>query len=141
MEEKRKIIADAIYHVNEKKRAVTCQIKSRGDSVYGVAKCAPDDKWDVERGKEIASYRAEVAQRKRDLGNTNVVIEELQSIIRNQEYQVQHGYMRRSQISRHWEHFLIEALDEKKSQLENIKYCNKMIKKLTADADKEESLL
>lgn len=130
MEEKRKIIADAIYHVNEKKRAVTCQIKSMGENIYGVAKCSPEDKWDVEKGKEIASYRAEIAQRKRDLRNTNSVIQELQMIINNFNYQVEHKFMKRSEVSRHWEHFLIEALEEKRRQIENIKFCESQIKEL-----------
>lgn len=138
IDERRKILADAEYFVNEKKRAVTCKIKSRGDSIYGVAKCSDTDKWDAEKGKEIASYRAEIAQRKRDLQNTESVIKELQMTINNLEYQVQHGFLKRSAVSRHWEHFLIEALDERKSQRENIKYCQKMIKILTADADNKQ---
>lgn len=138
-----KIMADAVYHVNEKKRSVTCQINSRGEHIYGVSKCSPDDEWDVDLGKAIASLRAEIKQRKRDLANTGDVIEELKQIIASHEYQVQHGYMKRSEISRHWNHFLQEAIDEQKIQRENIKFCNSEIKRLskndennTEDTDK-----
>jgi predicted RNase H-like nuclease (RuvC/YqgF family) len=125
-----KIMADAVYHVNEKKRSVTCQINSRGEHIYGVAKCNPDDEWDVNLGKAIASLRAEIKQRKRDLANTGEVIEELKQIIKSHEYQVQHGYLKRSEISRHWDHFLQEAINEQQLQRENIKFCETEIKRL-----------
>ena len=68
----KKEINGAVYTVNEAKKAVTCMIVSKGEKIYGYSKCGPRDVFDVERGKEIAAYRCEIAQRKRDLRNTEV---------------------------------------------------------------------
>jgi len=127
----KKFMADAKYEVNEKKKAVTCSIVSKGEKIYGYSKCGPHDKFDVERGKEIAAYRCEINQRKRDLRNTEQVIKDLQAIIANIEYQVYHRFLNRSEVSKHWDVFLKMAVDEKESQIENIKYCKSQIERLS----------
>ena len=91
----------------------------------------PHDVFDVERGKEIAAYRCEIAQRKRDLRNTEDVITTLRGIIENNEYQIYHRFLNRSEVSKHWDIFLKQACDERQSQLENIAFCKKELEKLT----------
>ena len=127
----KKVINGAKYHVNEAKKAVTCVIVSKGEKIYGYSKCGPHDEFDVERGKEIAAYRCEIAQRRRDLRNTDQVISELRQIIEANEYQVYHRFLTRAEVSKHWEEFLKIACDERKSQLENIRFCEEELKKLT----------
>ena len=127
----KKEINGAAYTINEKKKAVTCMIVSKGDKIYGYSKCGPQDVFDVERGKEIAAYRCEIAQRKRDLRNTDAVIEQLRNIIENNEYQVYHRFLNRSEVSKHWEIFIKQACDARQSQLENIAFCEKELEKLT----------
>ena len=127
----KKEINGAVYNINEKKKAVTCMIVSKGDKIYGYSKCGPQDVFDVERGKEIAAYRCEIAQRKRDLRNTENVISILHDIIENNEYQVYHRFLKRSEVSKHWEIFIKEACDERQSQLDNIAFCEKELEKLT----------
>jgi len=126
----KKTINGAVYTVNEVKKSVTCYIESRGEKVYGYAKCGPRDEFDIERGKEIAAWRCEIAQRKRDLAITNDVIDTLHAIIENNEDSVYHHYMTRAQVSKHWDKFLKDACDEKKRQLEHIRFCKKELKKL-----------
>ena len=126
----RKEINGAEYTINEKKKSVTCMIVSKGEKIYGYSKCGPRDVFDVERGKEIAAYRCEIAQRKRDLRNTEDVITTLRSIIENNEYQIYHRFLKRSEVSKHWDDFLKQACEEKKTQLENIHFCEEEIKKL-----------
>lgn len=127
----KKEINGAVYTVNEEKKAVTCMIVSKGEKIYGYSKCGPRDVFDVDRGKEIAAYRCEIAQRKRDLRNTEDVIATLRSIIDENEYQIYHRYKKRSEVSKHWDNFLKLACDERKSQLENIRFCEEELKKLT----------
>ena len=127
----KKTINGAKYTINEKKKAVTCMIVSKGEKFYGYSKCGAHDVFDVERGKEIAAYRCEIAQRKRDLRNTEEVITTLQSIIENNEYQIYHRFKNRSEVSKHWDNFLKLACDEHQSQLENIAFCEKELEKLT----------
>ena len=127
----KKEINGAVYTINEKKKAVTCMIVSKGDKIYGYSKCGPQDVFDVERGKEIAAYRCEIAQRKRDLRNTESVIKTLHDIIENNEYQVYHRFLKRSEVSKHWEIFIKQACDERQSQLDNIAFCEKELEKLT----------
>lgn len=126
----RKEIHGAVYTVNEKKKSVTCMIVSKGEKIYGCSKCGPHDEFDVERGKEIAAYRCEIAQRKRDLRNTDEVIKKLREIIEINEYQIYHRFLDRSEVSKHWDEFLKIACDERKSQLENIHFCEEEIEKL-----------
>ena len=45
------------YVVNEEKRTVVCLSSFAGHAVRGVARCAPNDEWDVEKGKELATAR------------------------------------------------------------------------------------
>lgn len=68
-------LADTRFFVNEKKKTVVCVLEGYlstptianknlylPDMIFkgvGVAKCAPDDKFDAERGKRIALARAE----------------------------------------------------------------------------------
>lgn len=127
----KKEIHGAEYTINEKKKSVTCMIVSKGEKIYGYSKCGPKDVFDVERGKEIAAYRCEIAQRKRDLRNTDAVIEQLRNIIENNEYQVYHRFLNRSEVSKHWDIFLKQACDERKSQLDNIRFCEEELEKLT----------
>ena len=127
----KKEINGAVYTINEKKKAVTCMIISKGEKIYGYSKCGPHDVFDVERGKEIAAYRCEIAQRKRDLRNTENVISILHDIIENNEYQVYHRFLKRSEVSKHWEIFIKQACDERQSQLDNIAFCEKELEKLT----------
>lgn len=127
----RKTIAGAEYTVNEKKKSVTCMIVSKGEKIYGYSKCGPNDVFDVERGKEIAAYRCEIAQRRRDLRNTDEVIADLRRIIENNEFQVYHRFLKRSEVSKHWEEFLKLACDERKNQLDNIHFCEEEIEKLS----------
>lgn len=127
----KKTINGAVYTVNEEKKAVTCMIVSKGEKFYGYSKCGQRDVFDVERGKEIAAYRCEIAQRKRDLRNTEQVIRDLQAIIENNEYQIYHRFLERSEVSKHWDNFLKIACDERQSQLENIAFCEKELEKLT----------
>lgn len=127
----RKEINGAVYTINEEKKAVTCMIVSKGEKIYGYSKCGPRDVFDVERGKEIAAYRCEIAQRRRDLRNTEVVITALRDIIENNEYQIYHRFLNRSQVSKHWDIFLKQACEERQSQLDNIAFCEKELEKLT----------
>ena len=127
----KKEIFGAEFIINEKKKAVTAYVVSKGEKYYGTAKCGPKDEWDVERGKEIALYRVEIAQRRHDLEVTNQVIRDLQGIIDNNNYQVYHRFEKQANISKHWEEFLRLACDEAKSQLNNIHFCEEQIKKLS----------
>ena len=127
----KKTINGAEYTVNEEKKAVTCMIVSKGEKIYGYSKCGPRDVFDVDRGKEIAAYRCEIAQRKRDLRNTENVIATLRGIIENNEYQIYHRFLNRSEVSKHWDNFLKLACDERQSQLENIAFCEKELENLT----------
>lgn len=127
----RKEIHGAEFIINEAKKSVTAYVVSKGKKYYGVAKCGPHDVWDVERGKEIALYRVEIAQRRHDLAITNEVIRDLQQIIDNNAYQVYHRFLDQSEVSKHWEEFLRLACDEAKSQLNNIHFCEEQIEKLS----------
>ena len=127
----RKEIHGAEYTINEQKKSVTCMIVSKGEKIYGYSKCGPHDTFDVERGKEIAAYRVEIAQRKRDLRNTEDVIRDLRQIIENNEYQIYHRFLKRSEVSKHWEEFLKLACEERKNQLDNIHFCEEEIEKLS----------
>lgn len=127
----RKAINGAKYLINEKKKAVTCYVVSKGEKIYGYSKCGPHDTFDVERGKEIAAYRCEINQRKRDLRNTEEVIDRLQNIIEEIEYQVYHRFMDRSLVSKHWDTFLRLACEERQTQLDNIHFCEEQIEKLS----------
>ena len=51
--------------------------------------------------------------------------------IENNEYQVYHRFLNRSEVSKHWDIFLKQACDERKSQLDNIHFCEEEHKKLT----------
>ena len=125
----KKFLADAEYEVNKEKKTVTCSIMSKGEKIYAYSKCGPDDKFDEERGKEIAAFRVEIKQRKRDLAVTNEVIDNLKAIINSNEHSVHMGWKKRSEISKHWSNFLRLACDERRSQLENIRYCKEQLKK------------
>jgi len=127
----RKEIHGAEFIINEKKKAVTAYIVSKGEKYYGTAKCGPNDEWDVERGKEIALYRVEIAQRKHDLKVTNNVIKELQCIINTNNDNVYHRFVNPADVSKHWEEFLRLACDEAKSQQRNINFCLAQIEKLS----------
>lgn len=72
------------YYINEEKRTIVCVITATNDIfrrlakygledyycdkkntyIYkGVAKCAPEDTWNVEYGKKLAEYRAACARK------------------------------------------------------------------------------
>lgn len=45
------------YYVNNKKQEVYCVTKYENETVKGVAKCSPEDKFDLEKGKRLAKAR------------------------------------------------------------------------------------
>jgi len=47
------------FDFNKKKGTVTCQLKYRGDKVFGIAKCGNEDNYNEEFGKALAYARAE----------------------------------------------------------------------------------
>ena len=73
------------YKVNEKKKAVTCKIVSKGQSFFGVAICDGDDEFDLERGKGIAYNKAEIAQRKSDYASDVDFINYLKAYVKAQD--------------------------------------------------------
>lgn len=125
---KKKITNNMTFKVNEEKRTVVCVLKSKGQDVYGIAKCNVCDTFDLEKGKLIAAYRAEIKQRQRDLRNTNEVISLLQNLIHKFRV-VKYEWER----SKHWDNFLRIACEERTKQLENIKFCKNELKELTKD--------
>lgn len=123
--EKKKFLSNMTFEVNEVKKTVTCCLNSKGQKIYAVAKCCENDVFDIEKGKLISCYRAEIKQRERDLSNTLTVISMLKMLIH--KYNVINEPWKRS---KHWDNFLRIACDEKKAQQENIKYCKKELEKL-----------
>lgn len=122
---KKKITSNMTFEVNEGKRTVVCKIKSKGQNIFGIAKCSIDDVFDVEKGKLIAAYRAEIKQRQRDLRNTKGVICLLQDLIH--KFSVVNPEWKRS---KHWDNFLRIACEEKNKQMENIKFCKDELKEI-----------
>ena len=61
------------FYINEEKRTVVCKIISDCYTLYpyktfvGKAKCDPEDKFDVEKGKKIAKLRAYTKYNKNEL--------------------------------------------------------------------------
>lgn len=53
------------YVVNEEKRYVIAMAKSDGKTIKGVAKCSPNDTFDVEVGKKLAEARCKYKVMKR----------------------------------------------------------------------------
>lgn len=45
------------YYVNDKKQEVYCVTKYENETVKGIAKCSPEDKFDLEKGKRLAKAR------------------------------------------------------------------------------------
>jgi hypothetical protein len=45
------------YVINEEKRTVVALSTFAGEVVRGVARCAPNDTWDIEAGKKLAEAR------------------------------------------------------------------------------------
>jgi len=127
----KKTIHGAKFEVIPDKKVVRCYVVSRGEKIYGIAKCGPHDEFDEERGKEIAAYRCEIKQRQRDLKNTENVIYGLKQIVNSIERDIKLGKIRRSQVSKHWMDFLRQAGEERKAQLMNIRFCRAELKKLS----------
>ena len=46
--------------INEKKKVVTCILNDDNAKAIGIARCHPDDKFDVDIGKKIAIKRAKL---------------------------------------------------------------------------------
>ena len=114
------------FKVNEEKRTVTCCLKSKGQKFYAISKCFEDDVFDIEKGKQIAAYRVEIMQRKRDLKNTKRVIGKIKEIMEYEE-----AYLDKWKLSKHWDNFLRLACEEEKKQEENIRFCKNELEKLT----------
>lgn len=55
------------YKVDEENKVVVARSTFAGKPVAGVAKCSPDDTFDIEKGKELASRRCTVKIAKRRL--------------------------------------------------------------------------
>lgn len=70
-----------LYRVNEKKKAVSCKIKTRGQFFVGVAKCHDEDVFDVEKGKAIAYNRCRLEINKFILEQDRMVEDTIKSII------------------------------------------------------------
>ena len=96
---------------------------SKGETFEAEAKLCPGDAYSETAGKLIVKYRLEVMQRKRDLENTNEVIERLQTIQKTEE-----KIKPKSKVSKHWMRFIQDACEERKSQLENISFAKAMVK-------------
>ena len=45
------------YVINEEKRTIVCLTTFAGQVVRGVARCSPNDEWNIEVGKEYATAR------------------------------------------------------------------------------------
>ena len=71
-----------LYRVNEKKKAVSCKIKTRGQFFVGVAKCHDEDVFDVEKGKEIAYNRCRLEINKFILEQDRMVEDTIKDIIK-----------------------------------------------------------
>lgn len=71
-----------LYRVNEKKKAVSCKIKTRGQFFVGVAKCHDEDAFDVEKGKEIAYNRCRLEINKFILEQDRMVEDTIKDIIK-----------------------------------------------------------
>lgn len=70
-----------LYRVNEKKKAVSCKIKTRGQFFVGVAKCHDDDVFDIEKGKDIAYNRCRLEINKFILEQDRMVEDTIKSIV------------------------------------------------------------
>lgn len=106
---------------------ITGTVVSKGETFTATANLYPGDVYSENLGKLIVKYRLEIQQRKRDLANTNDVIERLKVIYDN-EYENKPE----SRISKHWMRFLQKTCEERKSQLENISFAKNMLKILTS---------
>lgn len=71
-----------LYRVNEKKKAVSCKIKTRGQFFVGVAKCHDDDVFDIEKGKDIAYNRCRLEINKFILEQDRMVEDTIKDIIK-----------------------------------------------------------
>jgi hypothetical protein len=71
-----------LYRVNEKKKAVSCKIKTRGQFFVGVAKCHDDDVFDIEKGKDIAYNRCRLEINKFILEQDRKVEDVIKDIIK-----------------------------------------------------------
>lgn len=71
-----------LYVVNEKKKAVSCKIKTRGQFFVGVAKCHDEDVFDIEKGKDIAYNRCRLEINKFILEQDRMVEDTIKDIIK-----------------------------------------------------------
>lgn len=69
------------YTINEKKKAVSCKIKTRGRYFVGVAKCCESDEFDIQKGKDIAYNRCRLEINKFVLQQEYIVRDTIQEII------------------------------------------------------------
>ena len=111
-----------IYYIKNNQETITGTVVSKGETFTATAKLFPGDDFSEEIGKLIVKYRLEVLQRKRDLRNTNEVIEKLQAI--NGE---EHKTKKFCEVSKHWMRFIQDACEERQAQLENIKFAKTML--------------
>ena len=105
--------------------AITGTVVSKGETFTAEAKLYPGDAYDEFVGKLIVKYRLEIKQRKRDLQNTNDVIQRLRVIYDNEYENKSHSH-----VSKHWMRFIQEACNERKAQLENISFAESMLEVL-----------
>ena len=105
---------------------ITGTVVSKGEEFTATAKLCPGDKYSEELGKLIVKYRLEIKQRRRDLHNTEEVIEKLQKI-----YAEEYRNKPFSEISKHWMRFIQDASEERKSQLENIAFAKNTLEILS----------
>lgn len=59
------------YYVDEKNRMVIAVCRYAGRNVRGTAKCAPEDAFDIELGKKIATARCEEKKAKIKIQNAS----------------------------------------------------------------------
>lgn len=115
------------YIIDETKRTVVRSIRSKGEDFYAHSKCETGDKFIKEIGMAIVDYRLEIAQRRRDLKNTNEFIATLTAM--DKEKMEKGG---RKETSKHYIRSVQKACEERNSQYENIKYCKMRLKQLSS---------
>ena len=111
------------YQVNQKKRATTYFIVSKGEVIAGVAKCNENEPFNEELGRQIAYRRAHYNQRDRDLLLLRMFIEDMKATI--EAYQEA-----KLPYCKHYEIALQSAAEEEKIQLDMMRSLRREINEL-----------
>lgn len=125
-----------VHYGFSRDNTITGYVVSKGETFTAEAKLSPGDKYSEQIGKSIVKYRLEIKQRKRDLHNTEEVINRLQEI-----YAQENKTKNFSEVSKHWMRFIQDACEERKSQLDNIAFAKIMLELLTEGDVKVENII